>query len=76
MKAIDSIYYGSFLIIFLSELKGMFYLSLPSRMISTSSCVVIFALMDGTSKGEEIIFFSIFCLIKDRIEFMMGLRIC
>jgi hypothetical protein len=34
----------------------LFYLSLPFRTISTISCVVIFALIDGTSKGEEAIF--------------------
>jgi len=31
----------------------MFYLSLPSRTISTISCDVILALIDGASKGEE-----------------------
>ena len=33
-----------------------FYLSLPSLTISTISCVVIFALIVGTSKGEEAVF--------------------
>jgi hypothetical protein len=31
-----------------------FYLSLPSLTISTISCVVIFAFIEGTSNGEEI----------------------
>jgi hypothetical protein len=33
-----------------------FYLSLPSLTISTISCVVIFALIVGTSKGEKAVF--------------------
>ena len=33
----------------------LFYLSLPARTISTISCVVIFALIDGTSKGGIVV---------------------
>ena len=42
-----------------TEQKDLFYLSLPSRIISTISSDVILALIDGTFKGEDDIFSGI-----------------